>query len=191
VSHFHIGEHEPIADATRGRAVVVLTVSGEIDYAASPYLRRRILEHTEAGGAHLIVDLSAVTFIDSMAIGVLIGAVTRLRETDRSLTVACSAQNERVLRIFDIAGVASMIPLHRSSEEALAVLACGRPDEMRESVDPTSAITFADQPGQPAPVPLSGPVAARRYAADATTTIHSESGSPGPGNPGGAVDEQA
>ncbi len=190
MSHFHIGEHELIDNATLGRSVVVLTVSGEIDYAASPYLRRRILEHTEAGGTHLVVDLSAVTFIDSMAIGVLIGAVTRLRETDGSLTVACSEQNERVLRIFDIAGVASLIPLHRSREEALALLDSDRQHDMCVSVDPT-AISFANEPGQPAPDPVSGPIAALRYAADAATAIGGQLGSADSGNHRGSVDELA
>jgi anti-sigma B factor antagonist len=190
VSHFHIGEHELSHDATRGRAVVVLTVSGEIDYAASPYLRRRILEHTEAGGADLIVDLSAVTFIDSMAIGVLIGAVKRLRETDGSLTVACAEHNERVLRIFDIAGVASLIPLHRSREEALAAFSSDRPDETRV-VDSTAVIAFADESRLPSPDPVPGSVAVRRYAADAATAIDSQPGLPDSASHGHAVDELA
>jgi anti-sigma B factor antagonist len=71
-----------------------------------------------------VLDLSMVTFIDSTAIGVLVGAVMRLREVEGgSLTVVCADENQRVLRIFEIAGVESLITLHSSREEALSELA--------------------------------------------------------------------
>jgi anti-anti-sigma factor len=72
----------------------------------------------------LVVDLSPTTFIDSTAIGALVGAVMRLREhQDGSLAVVCSEKNERVLRTFDIAGVTGLIVLYPSREAALLALA--------------------------------------------------------------------
>jgi len=51
----------------------------------------------------------------------LVGAAATLGEAGTgSLTVVCAEENERVLRIFDIAGVAAAIALHRSREEALS-----------------------------------------------------------------------
>jgi anti-anti-sigma factor len=105
--------------------VVILVAGGEIDYAASPKFRERIAEAIGAG-MRLVVDLSPATFVDSTAIGALVGAAMRLREHGGgSLAVVCSEENELVLRTFDIAGVTALIPLYRSREAALLALAAG------------------------------------------------------------------
>jgi anti-sigma B factor antagonist len=102
--------------------VVVLTVGGEIDYAASPRLKRRITDHLKCDGRHLVLDLSWTTFIDSTAIGVLMGAAARMRGSDHgSLVIACSHQ--KVLQIFEISGLDSVIRLYRTCDEAVAELA--------------------------------------------------------------------
>jgi anti-sigma B factor antagonist len=121
---FYIGDEATDSVATSGDDVAVVVAGGELDYAASPQLKERLGESIEAGASHLVLDLSMATFIDSTAIGVLVGAVMRLRELDgRSLTVVCAGEDQRVLRIFEIAGLDSLITLHRSREEALSALA--------------------------------------------------------------------
>jgi anti-sigma B factor antagonist len=116
MSSFHI------SDGTACDGVVVLVVGGEIDYAASPQLRESILAHIKAKRQRLVLDLSWATFIDSTAIGVLVGAATKLREVDGgSLAVVCT--HEKVLQIFAISGLESMISLYSSCEEALSALA--------------------------------------------------------------------
>jgi anti-sigma B factor antagonist len=110
--------------AAYGDDLAVLVAGGELDYAASPQLKERLDESIDSGVRRLVLDLSMATFIDSTAIGVLVGAVMRLREAGNgSLTVVCADENRRVLRIFEIAGVDSLIALHRSREEALSELA--------------------------------------------------------------------
>jgi anti-sigma B factor antagonist len=119
---FYIGDEATDAVATNGDDVAVLLAGGELDYAASPQLKERLGESIDAGARHLVLDLSMATFIDSTAIGVLVGTVMRLREDGGSLTIVCAGENQRVLRIFEIAGVDSLITLHRSREEALSAL---------------------------------------------------------------------
>jgi anti-sigma B factor antagonist len=110
-----------ISDDTTCDDVVVLVVGGEIDYAASPQLRERILPHIKSN-RRLVLDLSWATFIDSTAIGVLTGVATKLHEADGgSLAVVCT--HEKVLQIFAITGLESMISLYSSCEEALSALA--------------------------------------------------------------------
>lgn len=114
----------PAGTPDGGADTVLVTVSGEVDYAGCPELRACIAEQINTGKRRLIVDLSRVSFIDSMAIGVLVAAVARLRSLGSgSLVAVCVEHNERVLRIFDIAGVAEAITLYHSREEALAALA--------------------------------------------------------------------
>jgi anti-sigma B factor antagonist len=121
-SFYIISDGAPVEDVGCGD-IAVLAVGGEIDYAVSPQLRERIADHVKAGRRHLVVDLSAVTFIDSTAIGVLVWAVTRLRKDGGSLAVVCERENVKVLRIFEITGLESLIELHRSCEEAVSALA--------------------------------------------------------------------
>jgi len=124
MSFFFISDEVTTEGLARFGDVVVLVAGGEIDYAASPQLRERLADCVIAGKRRLMLDLSAVTFIDSTAIGVLVGAVMRMHELGGgSLAVVCNEENKRVLRIFEIAGVESLIELHYSREEALSALA--------------------------------------------------------------------
>jgi anti-sigma B factor antagonist len=123
MSFFYIGDDATGEGAEYGEDVVVLIAGGEIDFAASPQLKRRMADHIDAGARRLILDLSTVSFIDSTAIGVLVGAVMRLHELGGgSLAVVCTEDNERVMQIFEIAGIDSLITLHRTREEALSAL---------------------------------------------------------------------
>jgi anti-sigma B factor antagonist len=119
MTSFYIGDDVTMDGASDVAAVVV---GGELDYETSPRLRAHLAHAIKAGGRHLIVDLSAVSFVDSTAIGVLVGAVGKLEEIGGgSLAVVCAREN--VLRIFQITGLDNMIPLYPSREEALTTLA--------------------------------------------------------------------
>jgi anti-sigma B factor antagonist len=56
----------------------VLFVGGEVDMATAPELERALAECIGRGGP-VVVDLSAVSFIDSTAIRTLAGAADKLR----------------------------------------------------------------------------------------------------------------
>jgi anti-anti-sigma factor len=121
---FYISDEVDDGAGAYGEDLAVLVAGGELDYAASPQLKERLTETIDAGMRRLVLDLSMATFIDSTAIGVLVGAVMRLHELGGgALTIVCAEENRRVLRIFEIAGVDSLIALHRSREEALSELA--------------------------------------------------------------------
>jgi anti-sigma B factor antagonist len=104
-----------------GEGVRVFRVTGDVDFDVAPQLKKRIVSRMEAGDRQLIVDLSGVGFIDSTAIGVLVASLKRLREAGGSLLVVCD--NEDVRSIFETVGLESVIPLHRSHEDAFAALA--------------------------------------------------------------------
>ena len=104
--------------------VLVLLAGGELDYAAAPQLRTAIGGHSAGAGRRVVLDLSQVTFIDSTAIGVIVGGLTNLREAgDGSLAFVCAEENARVMRIFDIAGVSNLLDVYSSREEAFSALA--------------------------------------------------------------------
>ena len=116
---FYIGDTVQVDD--RDGDLAVLVVGGELDYEASPQLKARIVSAIKAGRRHLVLDLSDVTFIDSTAIGVLAGTVARLDKAGGGcLAVVCT--HEKVLEIFEITGLESVITLHRSCDEAVSAL---------------------------------------------------------------------
>jgi anti-sigma B factor antagonist len=119
MSSFYISD-ETADEATAG-GVGVLAAGGEIDYAASPLLHEHIAGHIKAGTRHLVIDLSGATFIDSTAIGVLMGAVGSLREAcGGALAVVCVDEN--VLKILEISGLQTAIAIYRTGEEALSAM---------------------------------------------------------------------
>ncbi len=99
---------------TRG-SWTVLVVSGELDVATAPRLRQRLVALVEEGARHVAVDLSAVGLLDSTGLGVLIGAVKRLRGHGGDLVVVCD--DDRIRRVFELTRLDRAIDLHRTLEE--------------------------------------------------------------------------
>jgi anti-anti-sigma factor len=81
----------------------LIVASGELDLDAAPAMRETLASVAALGRDHLVIDMSAATFVDSAMIGVLAGHVRQARATGGSLTIACS--NENVLRTFQVAGL--------------------------------------------------------------------------------------
>lgn len=114
-----MGELE-IRDEVTGEAVRILRVAGDVDFDGAPQLKRHIMSMIDAGDRQFIVDLSAVAFIDSTAIGVLVGVLKRLRLNGGSLLVVCD--NDDIRGIFETIGLEHVIPLHHSDRDAFAAL---------------------------------------------------------------------
>jgi anti-sigma B factor antagonist len=116
---FYIADDVHPQDA--GPEVAILVVGGEVDYEVSPQLKVHLMRAIKDGARRLVLDLSDVTFIDSTAIGVLAGAVEKLDEKGGgSLSVVST--HEKVIQIFEITGLESVITVHPSREDALAAL---------------------------------------------------------------------
>ncbi len=81
----------------------VLSVKGEVDVYTAPTLREHILTAINEGASTVVVDLSGVSFMDSTGLGVLVGALKRLRQADGTLHVVCDS--EPVLKIFRVTGL--------------------------------------------------------------------------------------
>jgi anti-sigma B factor antagonist len=75
------------------------------------------------GARHLVVDLAEVSFIDSTALGVLIGATKRLHSADGSFAVVCPS--EKIGRVFEITGLDQVLAMHTSRDEALSAVPSG------------------------------------------------------------------
>jgi len=110
-----------IAKETIDDEVSVVAVGGYLDFDAAPALKLSLVDCIKAGTGHLVVDLTETGFIDSTAIGVLVGALKRLEESGGSLVVVCT--NENVQSIFELVGLDEVIGLHRSRDDAISAFA--------------------------------------------------------------------
>ncbi len=98
----------------------LVTLTGEVDIYTAPRLKEHMLELFAAGVHDMVVDLSAVTFIDSTALGVLIGGVRRV--SDHGGTMALVVATRPVERILKVTGLDQVFTVHQTRDDALAAL---------------------------------------------------------------------
>src|SRR5689334_21268421 len=80
----------------------VLSVEGELDLASAPSLKWALTDILAAGHDQVVVDLSLVSFIDSTALGVLVGVKKNLTPGAK-LAITCTPPD--VLNIFELTGL--------------------------------------------------------------------------------------
>ena len=96
----------------------VLAVGGEVDVATAPRLREKLIELVNGGRHRIVVDLGAVEFLDSTGLGVLVGALKRVRTHDGDLYLVCTEQ--RILKVFEITGLTKVFSIHNSVDAAVS-----------------------------------------------------------------------
>jgi len=95
----------------------IISIAGELDLATAPQLKWRLVDALEAGLGAIVVDLGDVTFMDSTALGVLVG-VRRGLDVGARLATVCT--HPGVLNIFRIAGLDGAFDIFATPDEALA-----------------------------------------------------------------------
>jgi anti-sigma B factor antagonist len=95
----------------------VISVAGELDLATAPQLKWMLLDALEEGHSKLVVDLSRATFMDSTALGVLVG-VDRSLDAGGTLAIVCA--NASLLKIFELSGMDGVFTIFASLDGALA-----------------------------------------------------------------------
>jgi anti-sigma B factor antagonist len=99
-------------------AVAVVAVTGEVDMSTGSRLREAIGDQLGAGHLHLVLDLTGVTFLDSTALGILVGTRKKTAEVGGEMRVACA--DPRMLRLLTVTGLTRTIGVHDTVEEAVA-----------------------------------------------------------------------
>lgn len=106
---------DPVAGIERTDGFVVVSLAGELDLYNASTVREALLACCAEGPERLIVDLSAVKFIDSTALGVLIEARSRLANRRTFLLAAPGLETRRAL---EISGLDRHFAVHDSVEQA-------------------------------------------------------------------------
>jgi anti-sigma B factor antagonist len=112
------GGHDFRLDVERASGdVVVMSVEGDVDLYSAPELRDRLAGLSDDGASRIVLDLTHTTFLDSMALGVLLGANKRLLASGGQLELVVSTPDVR--RIFEITMLDRVFTLHEAREHAL------------------------------------------------------------------------
>jgi anti-sigma B factor antagonist len=101
----------------------VVTLRGEHDLESQP----RVTAALTAAGVcpHVVVDLSACTFVDSSLIAALLRGARVLRERGGTLPLVVGHDARSIRRTLDLMGIVTILPLHDSRDAALGSLAGG------------------------------------------------------------------
>ena len=100
---------------------LVITVSGELDIATAPALRDRLDTAAAAGTPRLVIDLSAVSFLDSVALATILHAKQRLPHAGK-IAVAIDSSSYAML-IFESGGLQQVLDLVDTRAQAIALVA--------------------------------------------------------------------
>lgn len=100
-----------------GDATIVRVLTARVIYPLLPTLVARTKEEVEKGARTLVLDLAAVSYIDSATIGCIMD-IYRLA-TDRGGALHILAPQARVETMLSMAGVHKIVPIFREEEEAV------------------------------------------------------------------------
>lgn len=105
---------------TQHDMILVLEITEQrLEASNAPDLRDLLVGRIEAGADQIVLDLRQVNFIDSSALGALIGGVKKMRGLG---TLALSGANGPVLQLLKLTRMDKVFPLYSSISDAVAEL---------------------------------------------------------------------
>ena len=104
----------PVDDRT-----AVVTLGGELDLWSAPQLKRTLTDLLANGTKRLVLDLAGVRFMDSTALGVLVGVDRRLSSDER---LALAQAGDEVLRMFELTGIAASFRIFPTCAAAITYI---------------------------------------------------------------------
>jgi anti-sigma B factor antagonist len=114
----------------------VVVVDGELDLWSAPQLRRTLRELLVTGRNRLVIDLAGVRFMDSTAVGVLVGIDRRLESNER---VVLAKAGPEVLRVLELSGVAAGFRIFPTRETAIGYVMLDKAEAPAASTPPLTA----------------------------------------------------
>jgi anti-sigma B factor antagonist len=97
-----------------------VAVQGEVDLSRVPALEQAVDDAIRDSEGAFVIDLCDLEFLDSSGLNVLLRARALLGREERALAVVCPPGPVR--RLLEVTGVAELLFLYGSREEAAAAL---------------------------------------------------------------------
>ncbi|MGV9629738.1 STAS domain-containing protein [Streptomyces sp. NPDC003487] len=106
--------------------VALVVVEGHLDLDTATEFQAHLANQLHHGRRHFLLDLSAVPFMDSSGMNIILRVYQEARELPG--TVHVIAPTPAVRRVLDLTGVSITVPISESVEDALALIDKGRED---------------------------------------------------------------
>jgi len=100
----------------RDDGIVVLTLEGEVDIYTATEFKGALLDAIAEGHLRIVIDMTAVSFMDSTGLSTLISGEHRLREKGFSLVIVASP---RVARLLVMTGLDCVFARFPTLDEAI------------------------------------------------------------------------
>lgn len=100
--------------------VTLVAFAGNLDSNTSPLAQEALDKILAAGGQKIVIDFTALDYISSAGLRVLLGAAKRLSGTSGALRLF--GLNETVREVFDISGFSAILTVRATEAEALTGL---------------------------------------------------------------------
>ena len=95
---------------------LTVVIKGEIDHYSAVWVRVEIdSKIAEFRPKLTVLDLSSIDFMDSSGIGLIMGRYARMKAVGGELVV--QRPNERIRRIFEMAGIERIVRIEEKGEE--------------------------------------------------------------------------
>ena len=120
------GEVMQLAFEERSDVTIVRVKEAKLTYPVLASFFSEVRQKVEAGARKVVIDLGAVTYLDSASIGCLMDVHRLLQEKGGALRL--SGLQPRVETMISMTGVHKIVPLHREEEDALAEFGVRRGD---------------------------------------------------------------
>lgn len=106
-----------IETSTAANGVTVIRPQGRLDMRVAPDIRQGLAELARTGNARMVLDLEAVSFIDSSGLGAIISGLKSAREAGGDLRIA--RPNQQVRLVLQLTTLDRVLKPHSSVEEAM------------------------------------------------------------------------
>lgn len=101
----------------RKKDVLLVRLAGELDQCSASGIRRDLDQMLlDPRVRHLVIDLRDMPFMDSSGLGVILGRYRMMQE--RGGTVSLMHLSPQVKRVYDLSGMARIIPVVEEKEAA-------------------------------------------------------------------------
>lgn len=101
--------------------VRVVRVAGELDLLTAPQLDSRLLSQIKGRGGHVVVDLSAVTYLAAAGLGSLVSAREAATRHDIELCLT-GVDHRAVARPLEITRLRATFAIHPSTKSVIAAV---------------------------------------------------------------------
>ena len=108
-----------IVEKRHSDGFTLLVVEGVIKLGESAQFFAQTLDRALADDeGHVVIDFSRINYMDSTGIGELVGYLGRFGDQHRKLILV--SPSERIMRLLEVARLASLFPISDSVDQAMA-----------------------------------------------------------------------